>query len=89
MASFIGKRDLQCYDDDDDDDSIQRKTVKLDNIDDEKLLQFLSWCSSEGLFISKKVNSYCTPEGAWLRQKPKCSRAAGAARVKLKVRFRV
>jgi len=57
----IQKRDLKR---DDDSFSIPSKTLKLNNADDDKLSKFLSWCSLEGLSISKSVNMLlCTRGG--------------------------
>ena len=51
----------------DDNSCIPNKTCKVDITVDERLSEFLSWCTSEGLYISEKVNelSYFGCEGAW------------------------
>ena len=52
MAASIHKRDLE---QEDDNFCIPSKAVKFDNTSDEKLSEFLSWCTLEGLSVSKKV----------------------------------
>ena len=52
MAASIQKRDLNR---DADNFCIPSKKFKFDNSDDEKLSEFLSWCTLEGLSVSRKV----------------------------------
>lgn len=52
MASSTWKRD---FEQEDKNICIPSKTFKFDNSDDEKLSEFLSWCATEGLSISRKV----------------------------------
>jgi len=52
MAASKGKRDLKH---EDSNFHIPSKTFKFDNSNDEKLSEFLSWCASEELSVSRKV----------------------------------
>jgi len=52
MAASKQKRDVQH---EDSNFCIPNKTFKFDNSGDEKLSEFLSWCASEGLSVSRKV----------------------------------
>jgi len=52
MAASREKRDAKH---DDSNFCIPSKTFKFDNSNDEKLSEFLSWCASEALSVSRKV----------------------------------
>ena len=52
MDASMQKRDLNY---ETDNFCIPNKAFKFDNTDDEKLSEFLSWCTSEGIRISRKV----------------------------------
>ena len=55
MAASVRKRDIKL---EDDNFSVPCKTSKFNNDDDKKLSSFLSWCTSEGVSISNKVNRF-------------------------------
>jgi len=63
MAASVRKREVK---DEDENCSIPSKTSKFKNIDDKKLSSFLSWCTSEGLSFSSKVNKFLCTKGRGL-----------------------